>query len=140
MHNNENYHNEIIKHSLYYDSNKFCSLLHEDNNCFSILSTNIQSINARFCELEAYIEELKQVNFNYSAICIQESWLKEHDDISQIKLNNYNCITHGKTCSNKAGLIIYLHKKLKYKKVEKHENWEAQLINVTGSDLSKSIK
>ena len=69
--------------------------------------------------------------------------LKEHDDTSQIQLNNYNCITQRKTCSNKAGLIIKKKFiKYKYKKVnflKKHKHWEAQLKNDTGSDISKAI-
>ena len=75
---------------------------------FSILSTNIQSLNSKFSELEAYIEELDCINFKFNIICIQESWKAEGDDFSQFVLHGYNAITQGKSCSGKGGLVIYI--------------------------------
>ncbi len=53
-------------------------------NKFSIFSTNIQSINEKFNELQIFVERLKQANYMFIAICIQESWLSESNDTSQI--------------------------------------------------------
>ena len=68
-----------------------------------------------FSELEAFVFELQSINFNFSVICLQASWLYEHEDSSLIELDGYNCIAQGKTCSTKGGLIMYIHKNLKYK-------------------------
>ena len=82
----------VIANSSYYDIENFNSLVNNSVNRFGIFSTNIQSINAKFQELEAFVEELHSIKFNFSIICMQESWLREQDDISQIQLEDYNCI------------------------------------------------
>ena len=81
-------------------------LFHVKKNCFSIISSNIQSINANFSGLEAFVEELKAENVQFSVICLQES-ISKKDDFSHIQLDGYNCITQGKTSSKKGRLIIY---------------------------------
>ena len=44
---------QVIKHSSYYDLDKFKNLVNEKTKIISILSLNIQSIYAKFDELEA---------------------------------------------------------------------------------------
>ncbi len=44
-------------------------------------SSNIQSGNATFCELHAFIVDLESSNFIFGVICLQESWLNANDDI-----------------------------------------------------------
>ena len=64
---------QIIRRSSYYDFDQFSKLAKENKNSFSILSTNILSVNAKFSELEAFIEELNIVNFKFSVICVKSS-------------------------------------------------------------------
>ena len=40
-------------------------------------------------------EELKKKDIVFSAICIQETWLKENDECSQIQLEEYLCFLFG---------------------------------------------
>ncbi len=61
-----------------------------------------------------FVEHLKTFDFQFSAICIQESWLSEGDDISQIQLEGYKRIPQGKSCSSNGGLIINLQDKFDY--------------------------
>jgi len=61
-----------------------------------MLSTNIQTINAKFSELEVFVEELNIINFKFSVICIQETWIDECEDISPFHLQGYACISQGK--------------------------------------------
>ena len=131
----------VIPNSSYYDIENFNSLVNNSVNRFGIFGTNIQSINAKFQELEAFVEELHSLKFNFSIICIQESWLRELDDISQIQLEDYNCIAQGKSSSAKGGLIMYIHTKYDYKliKVNQYENWEGQLIEITGGGITKPV-
>ncbi len=77
---NELNHPQIISHSLYYDSEKLSTTLQACKNNFTIFTTNIQSINANIDELRLFIEHLNTLNFMFSAICIQESWLSEGAD------------------------------------------------------------
>ena len=51
-------------------SSKFTELTQTKKSCFSVLSTNIQSINYKFNELEAFIEELSSNNFKFNVICL----------------------------------------------------------------------
>ncbi len=98
----------IIQHSSYYDFEKLTSTLNSFKNKFSIFSSNIQSINAKIDEHRIFVKCLQKYNFIFSAVCIQESWLSEVDDTSQILLEGYKCIIQGTFCSAKGGLIIYL--------------------------------
>ena len=48
----------IIRRSSYYDFDTFSSLAKKQGKQLSILSSNIQSINAKFSELEAYVNDV----------------------------------------------------------------------------------
>ncbi len=132
---------QVICHSPYHDFEKLTSTLHNNKNKFSIFSTNIQSINAKIDELRIFIEKFKKINYQFSAICVQESWLAEID-MSQIQLEGYQCMPQGKSCSSKGGLIIYLSNKFEYTcklKLTKYKTWEGQVIHVNGKHLLKPI-
>ena len=62
---------------------------------FSILTTNIESLNAKFDEVVVQISELNKINFKYNVICLQETWLSETDDMSIFIIYGYNCISQG---------------------------------------------
>ncbi len=76
---------------------------------------------------------MQELGFSFSAICVQESWLSVNEDNSQLQLKGYECISQEKSCSSKAGLIIYLDKKFDYiytKKLIGYKTWEGQVIKV----------
>ena len=133
----------IIRHSSYYDFNKLLSLLNTSKNLFSIFSTNIQTIKAKFDELKIFVEILKRHGYAFSAIWIQETWLIENENTSQLELEGYECISQGRSCSSKGGLLIYLSEKFEHiykSKLTKYKTWEGQIIQVKrGKHLSKSI-
>ena len=81
------------------------------------------------------------LNYDFSIICIQESWLTKQEDLSQIQLEDYTCISLGKNSSTKGGLIVYVHTRYNYKVFQliKNETWEGQLIEITGVGLIKSV-
>ena len=93
--NNDENHKKI-QCSSYYDIDKFTILANSNTNSFSILSSNIQSINAKFNELEMFVEDLRSINFKFSVICLQEMWKADNDDFSQLFLDGYDCITREK--------------------------------------------
>ena len=134
---------QICQHSPYYDFDKLTQVVKGKKNNFSIFSTNARSINANFSEIQIFVESLKENGFAFSAICVQESWLADGDDISQIQLDDYECIPQGKTCSIRGGLIIYLHKNFKYEekmKLNTYDTWEGQFIKVKKSNtMTKDI-
>ena len=53
------------------------------------------------------MQDLKQNSLFFSAVCLQESWLSQDDDISLWQLEGYTCISEGRKCSSKGGLVIY---------------------------------
>jgi hypothetical protein len=85
------------------------------------------------------------MDYVFSALCIQESWLYEGDDVSQIQIEGYDCIPLGKSCSSKGGLIIYLHENFNHDpnlkvKLNTYKTWEGLIIHVQkGETLAKPI-
>ena len=67
-----------------------------DMGVLALLSSNVESINAKMNEIEAFAEELSQKYFKFSLICFQECWLSDNDDKSHIQIDGYECITQGK--------------------------------------------
>ena len=98
----------MIRRSSYYDFEIFYSVTKNNNKKFSILSSNIQSINAKFSELEAFLNDLFSLHLKLSIIWLQESWLSDTDDVSLIQLSGYDCLSQEKSCINKGGLITYI--------------------------------
>lgn len=137
---NENVRTQEIQHSSYYDTDNLKILADEYKDRLSIFSSNIQSIYAKFNELEIFIEELNTINFKFNVICLQESWITDNSNLSQIQLPGYNCIIQGKSCSEKGGLVIYIDTRFKYEvqiNLNEYEYWEGQIIKVTGGVYQK---
>ena len=98
----------------YYDS--FIDILKSYKGKFTVFSLNCQSINAKFSKLLILIEEMRQTDFEFSVICLQETWLEEGADLSQFIIPSYTCIAQGKHCSLHGGLITYIHNSYEYDK------------------------
>ncbi len=93
-------------------------------------------------ELEMFMHKLREKCFEFSAICIQESWLSTQDNYEQMNITGYDLIPQGKSCSAKGVLIIYLHDTFRYTpthKVNKSLIWEGQFINVYGGGLPRKL-
>ena len=58
---------DVIQHSQYYDEDSFSNILKSKKSTFSVVS--IESINAKFNELQAFIHMCNESNFELSAIC-----------------------------------------------------------------------
>ena len=84
--------------------------------------------------------EMQSLQFYFSVICIQESWLNDNADTSLIEPENYTCITQGKSSSTKGGLAMYtnMNFSIKIHKLRiRNINWEAQVIKLSGGGLIK---
>ena len=98
-------------------------------------------MNAKFDELTIYIEELSKINFKFSVICLQETWLSDDVDLSIFQIAGYDCISQGKSCSKKGGLIIYIDNKFDSELVinlNTYKYWEGIVIKVSGGGLQNS--
>ena len=62
--------------------------------------------------------------------------------MSLIQLTGYDCISQGKSCSSKGGLLIYIDKRFDYEvkmNLNTYEHWEGQIIQITGGGLSQPV-
>ena len=133
--------NPLITLSPYYDNSKFFETIKRSNS-FSIFGTNIQSVNAKFDELNIFVNELQSYDFNFSVLCLQECWLASDDDTSQFELDGYNIIPQGRSsCSTRGGLITYIDIKYNYDiyKSLKYDSWEGQIIKLYNGGLKEPI-
>ena len=104
---------DTFSESPYIDIDSLSEQLAPHTKKFSVLSVNIQSINAKFDKILTLTTYLNENNFMlmFSALCIQESWLKQGQDISLFHIPGYNLINQLKVCSEHGGFITYLKKK-----------------------------
>ena len=132
---------DMMKNSPYYDEDNFNNFIKDKNTHFSLLSTNVESANAKINELIIFIEQLREINFEFSVICLQECWITKELDISHLNINGYTCICQCSSVGRKGGLITYLNDKFAYKLKSNHEssNWEGQFIEISGNGLNKYI-
>ena len=88
MHNNEVNELQIIRRSPNFDYDKFNEFAKQNKDRFNILSTNMQSINSKFSELELFVDYLDRIDFKFNVICMQETWKEEGDEFSQFLLQH----------------------------------------------------
>ena len=58
------------------------------------------------------------------------------------QLDGYTCISEGRKCSSKRGLVIFLHEKCTYSTValyERSDVWGGQFIQISGNELSYKL-
>ena len=137
----ENDFDDMIQHSHYYDSNNFIDILKNKNKCFSILSTNIESLNSKHTELDIFVEELHDQNCEISAFCLQECWIKDEIDSQHLSISGYNMIVQGRSASTKGGLVIYLKDCYNFKispQSRSSEYCEILFIEVSGGNLTQN--
>ena len=123
----------IIKHSPYYGETDFSNLLVEKPG-FSILNMNIQSVNAKFDEFQSFVSRMNIIN-PISAICLQECWLGDADNVTMFNLENYEMTFLPKSCCAHGGLIIYVHKQFECRVmtevVVQASGWEYVCVKVS---------
>ena len=105
-----------------------------------MISLNCQSLNAKYNQWKLYLELFQRNHIVINAICLQETWLSDMDDVSLIQLEGYNLISKGKSCSAHGGVAIYLHKSFKYTIISHDESnlWDGLFIKVTETSSSTS--
>ena len=112
---------ELLQNSPYLNESEVFNIMHDKQNVFTILSLNIQSLNAKIDELKIYIEKLNLNNLHFSAICIQETWLKMDSDLSLLQVPGYNLIHKACSCSSHGGVAVYLKDCFNYNVLEATE-------------------
>ena len=137
--------NEVktISDSPYVSINDVEAIMSKQKNTFSIMSLNIQSIRSKYDDFISFLTFLSDKKLHLDAICLQETWLSEFDDLSLVKIPGYNMIDCPRACSKHGGLIIYLKTDFSYKidDVVRDSNlWDGLFIEVYGGNLVSNIK
>lgn len=133
---------QVYVHSPYFDSSNILDALLPLRDEFTILSLNVQSLNAKFANLLLFLEHLRSHGFEFSCICLQETWLHNDSNLSLLQIKDYVCISQGNFCSSHGGLLIYLNAKFKHKVLNLYTGsdiWEGQFIEINGKSLNKKI-
>ena len=81
--------------SHYLDTADMKTMFSKNSKEFTILTLNIQSINAKFDNLLPVINNLSVNGAVFGAICLQETWLGDHSDLSQFDIPGYKIIPQG---------------------------------------------
>ena len=103
------------------------------------MSLNCQSIDAKFDQLNIKVQQSKSNCYEFSAICLQETWLSS---TSLFKIRGYNLISQGKMCSSHGGLAIYISEQFKFSTTDLNINsqiWEGQFIEIANIESNKSL-
>ena len=132
----------IVQMSSYYDDDSLNNLFKDKGNSFCILSLNCQSINAKFDQLNIKVQQLKSNGYEFSAICLQETWLSSDSDTSLFKIDGYNLTSQGKMCSSHGGLAICINEKFNFSTIDLNINsqiWEGQFIEIANIESNKSL-
>ena len=102
-------------HSPYIESSNLVAYLENHTHNFSVLSLNVQSVASKIDKVRPIIEDLANNKIEFSALCFQETWLKESDLSNELyHIPNYTPISLNATCSSHGGLTIYLHNSFQY--------------------------
>ena len=132
----------MMKTSSLYDTGDFNNFVENNNNKFTILSTNIESVHAKFDDLAIFVEQLRDLSFEFGAICLQECWLSDTQDLSHLYIEGYTCISQIGNIGRKGGLIIFLHNDYSYDilvNVKDSTIWEGQVIEIRSKNLKRNI-
>ena len=124
---------DLLKHSPYYNDEALIQILKDKQNVFTVLSLNIQSLQSKIDILKIYLENLHQSGCEFSAICLQETWLHDYNNISLLNIPGYNLITRYASCSTHGGVCIYLKDTLNFEILNIEDNqrvWDGLFIEV----------
>ena len=132
---------KMFKNSHYYDWDGLLDILITRQGAFTTLSLNSQSIRAKFDKILCLVNFLQSKRCHLSAICTQETWLNDDDDVSLLQIPGYNLITQGKYVSEHGGLFIYLLEELNYtvRQTEKATTWEGLFIDIDHENLNEKL-
>jgi endonuclease/exonuclease/phosphatase family metal-dependent hydrolase len=123
---------DTVSHSPYIDTSIIGGYMKKFSNHFSVLSLNIQCLNAKFEPFSLFIHDLKENGFKFSVICLQETWLQNVND-SLFQIPGYKSISLSASCSSHGGLITYVSDEFQVTDLNLYESspqWEGLFLDV----------
>ena len=99
---------DLIHHSPYYSPSQMPIHSKFREGYFGVLSLNAQSIQAKFCNLEAFIALMHSQTIHFPVICIQETWLNDNSRLPLVSLNGYQTFNSNASSSTHGGLTMLM--------------------------------
>ena len=100
----------------------------------TLLHSNTRSLYKNFDEFKAIIEELKP-----NIVCVTETWLKDHHQDIEVRINGYELIRKDRTDMRGGGVAMYYTNRLIVKQIEIESNYEILIFDIKTKN-SKSFK
>ena len=128
--------------SPYVDTVSLYGKLQRYTNGVSILSLNAQCLPAKFNDISIFVEMLKNQGFEFSIICIQETWLTNNGTEQLYNLPNYQLEHVAAHASKHGGVAIYINDKYSYSIIDhgtKSNLWDGLFIELSGYNLSRKM-
>ena len=107
---------DMLNSSPYIENEQLLTLLSKNRHNLKIISLNCQSLNAKYEQLNLYLNSLLQNPFDI--ICLQETWLSESSNTQLLQLAGNKMINQPYKISSHGGLSIYIKENLKYKLID----------------------
>ena len=141
--NDDDNDNTILLNSPYIDTNSIGNYLKYTKCNFSVFNLNIQSLNAKYDSLIILLQYLKDNDFEFDAICLQETWIGgTPPDYSMFQIPEYTVIPLPACISTHSGLVIYLNNKHQFSIRNFTYNssvWEGIFIDVYSEFIKNKI-
>ena len=132
-----------FQHSSFIESENLSKFMKINKNKFSLFSLNVDSINQKYTHISSYLDVLATSNVVFSAIAIQEARICDDTDCKAYDIPGYTLEPQGKICSEKGGLLTYIHKDYNFTKrqnlYKRSSIYEAMYLSITGPRLKKAI-
>ena len=78
-----------IQHSPYFGDDELINSNVHDKYTFSIVSSNCQSLHAKFDYIKVLVDKFINNNTPIQVLCLQESWFSTDTDLSLYKIPGY---------------------------------------------------
>ena len=118
----------------YYNLNDLNDFLLRHKKQITMISLNIESINAKHEELKIIIDNLAESDLFFDIICLHETWLSENSPTNQFELPNYQMFqVCTNQCFKKEGLITYVRNGIhvsNQKQINNLNTWEGPFMDL----------
>lgn len=132
-----------LKVSSYIGQDELSCIIPDYNTSFSVFSSNIQSMNTSFNEVKFFVQNLREINFEFSVLCFQECFISK-DCILNYDIPSYTTFISEASCGRNGGLITYIHKSFECKPLtdirpSQPDLWEGHFLCVSSKALTSSV-
>ncbi|XP_065642572.1 uncharacterized protein LOC136074196 [Hydra vulgaris] len=133
-----NFFEDVIINSNYFDIEEVSNLMNASQMLFSTLTLNIRSMNKNF---ESFKSMLKNINSEFTVICLIETWCRNEKNNFQIP--GYKAIHQTRGGGIGGGVCIFVHDSIHFQKIEilstQNTDFEFLTIELLNHNNQKNI-